>query len=290
MAVNVKVVDTKSEVGFSVCHRFSIIMGRNKELRNTVAHPRDLKAALPYFSTWIEGVKSSSGNFMTTKILHSKYKSFVDARSEDTSIRKLASMSRFSRQFQLAAISRQFKKRTSPQRGYEVTVRVSLRAKKDKTALTDKVRAFCDNPPSPAIVSSKFIDRNISHGVFASKDLVADTVITEYIGENITLETAAKREIEYAREGLAPRMITFQSFGCSFDGYRHADGTFCPSDQNMGGLLNHSCKQANCRAIRQEIDGRVRVFMVTKQHVSCGEEMLWDYNDKRDGLESWLYQ
>ena len=152
-------------------------MPRNRALRNTLAHPTEVKAALPYFQTWLQSVKAAPNKFLSTDYLFEHYKTLVVARTiDDQNMSDLATKDRFSHHFNVAAIEKQFVKRSKKLwaekeskvmslRGYEVCVQISIRAKNDNLPMTDKIKNFCES--SPSLVTSTLIDKQKGFGVLA---------------------------------------------------------------------------------------------------------------------------
>jgi len=113
-------------------------------------------------------------------------------------------------------------------------------------------------------------------GVFALRDIPANTRILEYRGQVITWSTAKARHTNVGADGHT----------YFFD---RGDGTVI--DGSIGGnsarYLNHSC-EPNCEAINQH--GRIHIY--TSKPIAAGSELLLDYQlhlDRPTELDTALY-
>ena len=55
----------------------------------------------------------------------------------------------------------------------------------------------------------------------------------------------------------------------------------------VGRLVNHSIQKANAVLQLVEVEGLPRVFLMAKCGIACGQEILYDYGDRKSELE-WL--
>jgi SET domain-containing protein len=129
-------------------------------------------------------------------------------------------------------------------------------------------------PPSPMTKSSKntqpsgkpaIIVRNSpvhGRGVFAARNIAADTFLIEYEGERISEKKAAKRH------GLDPEN-PFHTFFFSLESGKLIDGGVDGSDARW---INHAC-EPNCEA-REE---KGRVYIYSLRDLKRGEELNYDY-------------
>ena len=219
------------------------------------------------------------------------------ARTDNQRLIDLVKQRRFTGQFSDVARANGYEYVTAPQRGYKVELARDNRGDKSRDAesvlLIQKARQFLEEPPAQALVEVKKVDANIGHGLFATTDLDSNTPIAEYTGQHVSLRVAQEREKEYAIKNMAPRIIRFTKYGSAFDGNVWPDGTPCSSMQNLGAIINHSRTdmKRNCKAMICNSDkGDIRMVFYTCTKVPCGDELRWDYNDRRKGLEDWMYQ
>lgn len=119
----------------------------------------------------------------------------------------------------------------------------------------------------PAKSSDKpaFIVRNSAihgRGVFATRNIPADTFVVEYEGERISEKQAAKRH------GADPEN-PYHTFFFSLENGKMIDGGVDGSDARW---INHAC-EPNCEA-REE---KKRVYIYTLRDIKRGEELNYDY-------------
>lgn len=119
---------------------------------------------------------------------------------------------------------------------------------------------------SPYIVVKK---SNIhSKGIFAKKDIPAETEIIEYIGERIT-----KKEADVRGEQVLSRSKTDVTRGAVYifelNKRFDIDGNV---PWNTAGIINHSC-DPNCEAVN--IDGHI--WICSKRDIEKGEELTYNY-------------
>lgn len=107
------------------------------------------------------------------------------------------------------------------------------------------------------------------HGVFADRDLPADTTLIEYTGERITPDEAAARY--GADRGSGHTFLFTANDHWLIDGNRGG---------NLSRWINHACAP-NCKAeVHVNIDGderRDKVWISTLREIAAGEELTFDY-------------
>ena len=85
-------------------------------------------------------------------------------------------------------------------------------------------------------------------------------------------------------------VLCFITGSRAFDGQRDYLGRpleFLPGG-NPGSVINHSKMNPNCIVVDQEVDGRLRLFVQTTKTVAAGVQLVYDYNDRRRGLDKSL--
>ncbi|KRZ50610.1 Phosphatidylinositol 4-kinase alpha [Trichinella nativa] len=114
-------------------------------------------------------------------------------------------------------------------------------------------------------------------GVIATKKFYRDDFVVEYRGELIDINEAQRRERDYQNSSQV---------GCYI-----VDAT--PESSHFGRLLNHSAKDPNVKSKIVNIDDNPRIIFVAKRDVEIGEELLYDYGDRRkDAIRAhpWLVE
>jgi SET domain-containing protein len=107
-------------------------------------------------------------------------------------------------------------------------------------------------------------------GAFAVRPLRKGTRIIEYLGERISPDEADRRyEDDSSREAL---VLLF-----SVDARTVIDAGI---DGNEARFINHSC-EPNCKAVTRS--GRVHIWSL--RDLQKGEELTYDYNLTREGLQ-----
>lgn len=101
-------------------------------------------------------------------------------------------------------------------------------------------------------------------GVFAARDIPAETVIFEYHGARISQEEA---DAQPSADPDNP----FHTFFFSLSSGEIIDGGEGGNDARW---INHSC-EPNCEAQEDEEGGRV--YVVALRDITKGEELLYDY-------------
>jgi len=102
------------------------------------------------------------------------------------------------------------------------------------------------------------------YGVFAARDIPANTTVFEYKGKRISAEQADEQS------GLDPD-DPYHTFFFSLSCGLVIDGNQQGNDARW---VNHSC-EPNCEA--QEDEEGERVYLVTLRRIKKGEELTFDY-------------
>ncbi|OUC47895.1 SET domain protein [Trichinella nativa] len=113
-------------------------------------------------------------------------------------------------------------------------------------------------------------------GVIATKKFYRDDFVVEYRGELIDINEAQRRERDYQNSS----QVGCYMYYFSYKGKRYCvDAT--PESSHFGRLLNHSAKDPNVKSKIVNIDDNPRIIFVAKRDVEIGEELLYDYGDRR---------
>ncbi|KRY56522.1 Phosphatidylinositol 4-kinase alpha [Trichinella britovi] len=125
-------------------------------------------------------------------------------------------------------------------------------------------------------------------GVIATKKFYRDDFVVEYRGELIDINEAQRRERDYQNSS----QVGCYMYYFSYKGKRYCvDAT--PESSHFGRLLNHSAKDPNVKSKIVNIDDNPRIIFVAKRDVEIGEELLYDYGDRRkDAIRAhpWLVE
>lgn len=116
-------------------------------------------------------------------------------------------------------------------------------------------------------------DKNVGFTVEACINIPRHTLIIEYVGEVTTVE----RSGETSSDSLMVLLDT---------GNDKTSLIIDPTKQGniarfLSGINNRSqfsCRKANIRTRRFELDGKCRVVLFTSKKISCGEKLHYDYN------------
>ncbi len=115
-----------------------------------------------------------------------------------------------------------------------------------------------------------------SKGVFAKKDIPAETEIIEYVGERITKKEAdirGERVLSRSKTDVTRGAVYIFELNKRFD----IDGNV---SWNTAGIINHSC-DPNCEAVN--IDGHI--WICSKRDIDKGEELTYNYGYNFDNYE-----
>ena len=270
-------------------------MPRNKALRSSCLFPKDLKVNVPYIEEFGNLILAAK-EILSTRDIYIEYCSFLAAKTAETQSRGAgASFIRFARDFKTLAIAKGWHHCTTDRfRGYRVQIyRVNTR--KDfghvNTNQTneDQINAFLaktDGAPFRRL----FISKEKSYGAVSIETIGKNTVICEYLGQQVSREEGEKRELEYGKVGVPCTMFNISNSMC-FDGQRDCDGRLLAEGENLGAVLNHSHKYPNCKIIKTVRNENVRLFVKTIHEIAPGVELLYDYQDRRRGVvPQWMYE
>ncbi|KRY74193.1 N-lysine methyltransferase SETD8-A [Trichinella pseudospiralis] len=102
-------------------------------------------------------------------------------------------------------------------------------------------------------------------GVIAKRKFAHEEFVVEYRGELIESAEAQRREERYQKNSR---------IGCYI-----LDAT--RESVHKGRLLNHSAKGSNLKSKILEVNNRPHVIFLAKRDIEAGEELLYDYGDRR---------
>ncbi len=122
-------------------------------------------------------------------------------------------------------------------------------------------------------------------GVFTTTEFETGDFLVEYTGELITGPEATKREAQLTTDqGCFLLFFTFLGISYCLDATKE-DGT-------LGRLVNHGRRAAaNCILKLVDVDGLPRIYLKAARDISPGEELRWDYGDRRKDVladNEWL--
>lgn len=273
-------------------------MPRNKLLSGTLIFPRDIKVNVPFLKEFMEQVLRPSDFFTATTDIFAEYIAFLAKQSSDQQTLQAGhSFLRFSRQFNTLAIRNRWPHvHHCGQRGYRLSIcKATTRASRPRPdqdlvrkplTLNEEVQAFLKSDQRR--FTRIFISKQKGFGAISKHNIVAHTIVAEYVGQFITKYEALERERLYDTAGELCTMFKI-SPNLYLDGNRDSNGEPFEDGQNEGAVFNHSKNSPNCKMITTDITGSTRLFLVTITDISKGAEMTYDYSDRRRGLPQWLY-
>jgi len=113
-------------------------------------------------------------------------------------------------------------------------------------------------------------------GVVACKKFQRGEFVVEYFGDLITIAEAKENEAKYAQD---------MNIGCYMYYFRFKNRQYCidatAESGRLGRLANHSRTSGNCVTKIVEVQGIPRLILVAKRDIEAGEEVLYDYGDRR---------
>ncbi|KRX61686.1 N-lysine methyltransferase SETD8-A, partial [Trichinella sp. T9] len=113
-------------------------------------------------------------------------------------------------------------------------------------------------------------------GVIAKRKFAHEEFVVEYRGELIEIAEAQRREERYQKNSR----IGCYMFYFYFKGKQYClDAT--RESVHKGRLLNHSAKGSNLKSKILEVNNRPHVIFLAKRDIEAGEELLYDYGDRR---------
>ncbi|XP_047321829.1 histone-lysine N-methyltransferase ASHH1-like isoform X1 [Impatiens glandulifera] len=113
-------------------------------------------------------------------------------------------------------------------------------------------------------------------GLLADENIKSGQLIIEYCGEIISSDEAKLRSESYEAKGLKDAYII--SLNANF----YIDAT---KKGSLGRFINHSC-EPNCETRKWTVLGEVRVGIFSKEDISIGTELAYDYNFEWYGGEN----
>jgi SET domain-containing protein len=116
-------------------------------------------------------------------------------------------------------------------------------------------------------------------GVYAARDIPADTRVLEYVGEKISKDESEKRawaQMEKSQTSDEAAVYIF-TLNEKWD----LDGS---KKWNLARLINHSC-EPNCEAYTEESEIGDRIFIYAARNIATGEELAFDYGFDLDCYE-----
>ena len=112
---------------------------------------------------------------------------------------------------------------------------------------------------------------DMERGLFAARDIKAREWVVEYFGDFLSQEEADKRNIQ--RDGFSNYCLWFKDSGKWYC----IDAS--EESGHPGRLANHSKKWFNL--VPKKIPGEMRVVLRSVRDIAVGEELKFDYNDRR---------
>lgn len=113
-------------------------------------------------------------------------------------------------------------------------------------------------------------------GVAAVQWFEAGDVVLNYCGEILSHKRGLKREKRLDRKDSSDSFLFF--FSCDTTRYC-LDATL--EDGKYGRLVNHSRLRPNCKARTLKLNGKPAVVLFAIRDIAPGEEILYDYGEKR---------
>ncbi|KAJ3042332.1 histone methyltransferase set2 [Rhizophlyctis rosea] len=113
-------------------------------------------------------------------------------------------------------------------------------------------------------------------GLRALEDIHAGLLVIEYCGEVITKAMFHKRIQEYHEEGAKHFYFMQLKDNETIDAYRKG---------NHARFMNHSC-EPNCQLTKWVVGPHLRLGIFANQNISAGNELTFDYQFQRYGMEA----
>jgi histone-lysine N-methyltransferase SETD8 len=112
-------------------------------------------------------------------------------------------------------------------------------------------------------------------GIRTTREFRQGEFVCEYSGELVSKACAVERELAYAADLAAGCYMYYFAFQnqewC-------VDATVCG---RFGRLINHSARHGNLVTRALAVDGIPRLCFFARRALRCGEELLYDYGDRR---------
>jgi histone-lysine N-methyltransferase SETD8 len=112
---------------------------------------------------------------------------------------------------------------------------------------------------------------NMERGLFAGRDIGSGEWVVEYDGILLSQGEADKRTME--KDGFTAYFFWFKEDGRWFCIDASQDSP------HPGRLINHS--RAAYNLVAKKVPGELRVAFRSSRDISAGEELFFDYNDRR---------
>ena len=279
-------------------------MPRGAAFKGTAKYPKDMKISPPFIEKFVSLITVDVvGGSTTTEDLYEEYKAFVRKRTDDQELNDLAGkFRRFSTYMRRRASQENWEFITYPRRGYKIKVERDRRATctTNSDALRRAAKEFLQLSEEAKRDKAKHnmrrvllgqVDGQDNHGAFANRTIDAGSVVCEYIGQEISRKEGEKRDKDYAHAHGRNVTMFFINENVCFDGYCKPNGQPIKIEDNPGTWLNHKRLQPNCKPFHLkegEEDGKMVIR--TLRDVTAGEELTWDYGDRRKNLEAWMYE
>lgn len=121
-------------------------------------------------------------------------------------------------------------------------------------------------------------------GIISKENFKKGEIITEYNGNVISFTEAKRRELDYLETAVGNFMMFF----------KYKERQYCidatEDDGSLGRLINHS-RKGNCKPKLLVMGTSPRIVFEATRDIEIGEEILYDYGDKRREVVStfpWL--
>ena len=113
-------------------------------------------------------------------------------------------------------------------------------------------------------------------GIVSTRSFEQGSYVCEYSGELVTSAVANEREIALDLENV---LVSYMYYFKHCEEYLCIDATF--ESGKLGRLINHSKEFSNLTPVTIVVDGKPHIVFVAKRDILPGEELLYDYGDRR---------
>jgi hypothetical protein len=243
----------------------------------------------------------NEGSVLSSCDLHEHYKAFVQTRTDDAKVQGISnSYRRFTMALKSHARQEKWEEVTDQKRGYKVKLaRDQRNASSNQCDIKGMVANFLSQTTEQKKEQAKYymrrlllgyVDGQPNYGAFSNVDIPINTIIAEYIGEEITRQEGDKREAKYKEcQGKKNVTMFFVANNICFDGYKTPNGEEITINDNPGTWLNHKKINPNCKPVSLRTADGLRIVIMTIRQVAQHEELRWNYDDTRKNLASWMY-
>ena len=132
-------------------------------------------------------------------------------------------------------------------------------------------------------------------GVLATGKLLAGTIVCNYPGVLVSPEETKERlhqaDVNNDIETERWYVFNFERDGKSFRMMRdstHPENSDVTGRPALGRFINHSSLHPNVKSLVYDVNGVPHILYKALRDILAGEELLYDYADKRDGLPVWF--